>query len=103
MFDRDLGVAPAVQGAQLAAMRAYDATGRLGELAGLPTLVVSAAHDPIAPPALGRALAAGIRGARYIEIAQASHGLPIQYPDATTAMLAAHLAQAEAGGRTQTS
>lgn len=95
VFGRDLGVAPGVQGAQLAAMRAYDAGPRLGELAGLPSLVVSAAHDPIAPPAAGRALAAGIPGARYIEVAEASHGLPIQCAGAVNAMLEAHLAQAD--------
>lgn len=94
VFGHDLGVAPAVQGAQMAAMRAYDATPRLGELAGLPTLVVSAAHDPIAPPSAGQALAAGIPGAHYIEIAPASHGLPIQEAAATTTMLEAHFALA---------
>jgi pimeloyl-ACP methyl ester carboxylesterase len=101
VFGRDLGVAPAVQGAQLAAMRAYDATPRLGQLAGLPTLVVSAAHDPIAPPSAGRALAAGIPGARYVEVAQASHGLPIQEAAATTTMLEAHFALARGGGSDQ--
>lgn len=97
LFGRDLGVAPAVQGAQMAAMRAYDATLRLGELAGLPTLVVSAAHDPIAPPWAGRALTAGIPGARYIEVAQASHGLPIQEAAATAVMLEAHFTLAGGG------
>lgn len=96
LFGRDLGVAPAVQGAQMRAMRAYDARGRLGELAGLPTLVVSAAHDPIAPPAAGRVLASGVPGARYDEIPDASHGLPIQCAAAVNGMLSAHFAQADA-------
>lgn len=101
IFGHDLGVAPAVQGAQMAAMRAYDATRRLGELAGLPTLVVSAAHDPIAPPAAGKALANGIPGAHSIEIAEASHGLPIQEAAATATMLEAHFALARGGVRGQ--
>lgn len=95
LFGRDLGVAPTVQGAQMRAMRAYDARGRLGELAGLPTLVVSAAHDPIAPPAAGRVLASGIPGARYDETPDASHGLPIQCAAAVNGMLSAHFAQAD--------
>jgi pimeloyl-ACP methyl ester carboxylesterase len=59
--------------------RQADATGALGALAGLPTLVVSALHDPIAPPSAGRALAASIPGADYVEFDDASHGLPITH------------------------
>ena len=43
-FGHDLGDQPAVVPAQLKAVRAYDATPRLSELAGLPTRVVSAEH-----------------------------------------------------------
>lgn len=91
LFGHDLGDTPAVVGPQLKAMRAATVLPRLGELAGLPTLVASAAHDPIAPPALGRVLAAGIPGARYVEFAAASHGLPITHPAETNAMLREHL------------
>ena len=59
-------------------MGRYDATPRLGELAGLPTLVVSAFHDRIARPELGRALAAGVPEAHYVEIADAAHAVPIE-------------------------
>lgn len=96
VFGHDLGLAPTVQDAQMAAMRAYDASGRLGEIADLPTLVVSATYDPIAPPSAGRTLATGIPGARYIEIAHASHGLPIQCAAAITTVLEAHFALAQA-------
>jgi pimeloyl-ACP methyl ester carboxylesterase len=92
LFGHDLADQPPVTGAQLAAMRRYDATPRLGELIGLPTLVVSAAHDPIAPPALGRAIAAGIPGARFVELVDASHGAPIQQADRINALLREHLA-----------
>jgi len=61
------------------------------ELAGLPTLVVSAEHDRIAPPSLGRALAAGIPGARYVEIAGAAHGVTIQDPERINGLLREHL------------
>ena len=92
LFGHDLADQPPATGPQLAALRAYDASPRLAELAGLPTLVVSAVHDPIAPPTAGRALAAGIPGARYVELAEASHGVPIQYPEKVNALLLEHLA-----------
>jgi len=47
-------------------------------LEGIPTLVVSAAEDPIFPPRYGRALAAAIRGANFVELPNASHGVIIQ-------------------------
>lgn len=92
IFGHDLGDQPPVLMRQLAAMRSYDATPRLSELAGLPALVVSAEHDRIAPPALGRTLAAGIPGARYVEIAAASHGVPIQCAGRINGLLRAHFA-----------
>ncbi len=73
-------------------MKAADASPRLGELATLPTLVVSAAHDPIAPPSAARALAAGIPGAVYREIDDASHGLPITHPVRVNDLLRTHFA-----------
>ena len=76
----------------MAAMRAYDATDRLADLSGLPTLVVSAVYDPIAPPRIGRVLAAGIPGARYVEVPDASHGVPIQCADQVNALLLEHFA-----------
>ena len=95
LFGHDIADQPPVAMKQLAAMRGYDATPRLGELAGIPTLVTSAGHDPIAPPTSGRAIAAGIPGARYVEFADASHGLPIQRADEVNALLLEHLDAAE--------
>ena len=95
LFGHDLADQPPVAMKQLAALRAYDATDRLGEIRGIPTLVLSAAHDPIAPPARGRALAGGIEGARYVEFADASHGLPIQHPAEVNGLLMDHLSSAE--------
>jgi pimeloyl-ACP methyl ester carboxylesterase len=95
LFGHDLADQPPVAMKQLAALRGYDATERLGELSGIPTLVMSAAHDPIAPPRFGRALADGIPGARYVEFDDASHGLPIQHAERVNELLFRHLANAE--------
>ena len=96
LFGHDLADQPPVVRRQLAAMRAYDATSFLQELRGLPALVVSAAHDRIAPPSGGRALAAGIAGARFVEIPDASHGVPIQLPERVNELLHDHFRAAEA-------
>lgn len=95
LFGHDLADQPPVAMKQLSALRGYDATERLGELAGIPTLVMSAAHDPIAPPRLGRALADAIPGARFVEFDNASHGLPIQHAERVNELLSRHLADAE--------
>ncbi len=50
--------------------------GRLADLAGLPTTVVHGGADPLFPPAHGRALAAAIPGARYVELPGIGHQLP---------------------------
>jgi len=91
LFGHDLADQPPVAAEQLRALRRYDATERLGQLGGIPTLVVNAAHDPIAPPAAGRALSRAIPGARYVEIAEASHGLPITHAGQTNRLLEEHL------------
>jgi pimeloyl-ACP methyl ester carboxylesterase len=95
-FGHDLAHQPTAVTKQLAALRAYDATARLGELSELPSLVVSAGHDPIAPPSLGRSLAAGVRGATYVEIPDASHGVPIHESERINALLVEHLTASEA-------
>lgn len=95
LFGHDLAEQPPIVGAQLRAMRAAEATSRLGELAGVPTLVVSAAHDSIAPPSAGQALAAGIPGAHYLEAPHASHGLPITHAGWVNYQLDEHLSAAE--------
>ncbi|HEX8363304.1 MAG TPA: alpha/beta fold hydrolase [Longimicrobium sp.] len=95
LFGHDLADQPPVAMRQMGALRAYDATARLGRLAGIPTLVVSATHDPIAPPRYGRALAEGVPGARFVEIPEASHGVTIQHAEQINTLLKEHLAQAE--------
>jgi pimeloyl-ACP methyl ester carboxylesterase len=87
LFGHDLADQPPVSMKQLSAMGRYDATPRLHELVGLPTLVVSATHDRIARPEVGRAMAAAIPGARFIEIPDASHGATIQHSERINALL----------------
>ena len=95
LFGHDLAEQPPIVMQQLGAMSKYDAGTRLRELGNIPTLVVSATEDRIASPATGRALASAIPGARYVEIAEAGHGLPIHRPAETNALLAEHWLQAE--------
>ncbi|MBK6939068.1 MAG: alpha/beta fold hydrolase [Planctomycetes bacterium] len=90
VFGHDLADQPAVVFHQLRALREGDVSRRLHELAAIPTLVVSARHDLLAPPKLGEALAQGIPGAQFEEVADAAHGLPITHPAWTNARLAAH-------------
>ena len=92
LFGRDLADSPPIVMQQLRAMGRFDASTRLRALAGIPTLVVSAEHDCIAQPKYGRALAAAIPGARYIEIPGAGHAVVIQKAGEINALLREHLA-----------
>jgi pimeloyl-ACP methyl ester carboxylesterase len=92
LFGHDLGDQLPIVDAQLKAMRSTDLAARLPALAGVPAMVISAAHDPIAPPSVGRLMAAAIHGARYLEAADASHGLPITHAGWVNSVLAGHLA-----------
>jgi pimeloyl-ACP methyl ester carboxylesterase len=91
LFGHDLAEQPSIAMTQLSAMSKYDACARLSALAHIPTLVVSATEDRIARPEYGRALAAAIPGARYVELADAGHGVPIHRPDEINTLLAAHI------------
>jgi aminoacrylate hydrolase len=95
LFGRDLAEQPPIILKQLRAMAKYDSSGRLEELAHIPSLVVSAELDRIAPPAFGRELAAAIPGARFVEIPGAGHGVPIHAPEKINALLAEHFASAD--------
>lgn len=97
----DLRSRPRVLLDQLRAMREFDASPRLQVLAGIPTLVISAQFDLIAPPRLGRALAAAIPGAEYREIKRASHAAPSHRTGEVNALLKAQLAAVEARRQSQ--
>jgi pimeloyl-ACP methyl ester carboxylesterase len=99
VFGHDVADLPAISDTQLAAMGAHDVTPRLAELSGIPTLVISGQYDLIAPPSSGRAIAAGIPGARYVEIENASHAFPILQAERCAALIMEHLAVAERQGK----
>jgi len=77
IIGHDPGVPPPVTMKQLGALRGFDGRPALSQLAGIPTLVIAAAHDRIFPPRFVRALALGIPGARYVEL-DGAHGVTIQ-------------------------
>jgi pimeloyl-ACP methyl ester carboxylesterase len=95
LFGRDLAESPPLVMQQLRAMSRYDASADLVELGAFRTLVLSGRQDRIALPAHGRALAAAIPGARYVEIPEAAHALPIQCAATVNRMLAEHFSGAE--------
>ena len=90
LFGRDLADQPPIVMRQLRAMGRYDVSARLASLGSIPTLVVSAVHDCIARPAYGRALAAAIPCARYVEFREAGHAVTIQCAEAVNALLLEH-------------
>ncbi|VTR91597.1 alpha beta hydrolase fold protein : Alpha/beta hydrolase fold protein OS=Chondromyces apiculatus DSM 436 GN=CAP_1545 PE=4 SV=1: Abhydrolase_6 [Gemmata massiliana] len=93
LFGHDLAEPLLVLKDQMKAMWAFDVNGRLGELAGLRTLVANAEFDPIAPPKLGRGVAAGIPGARYVNLDGASHGVILTDPKRVNALLVEHFGE----------
>jgi pimeloyl-ACP methyl ester carboxylesterase len=92
LFGYDLANQPMFVMQQLKAMARYDAGPRLAQLSSIPTIVVSATEDRVAPPANGRALAAAIPGSRYVELADAGHGVTIHRAGEITALLSDHFA-----------
>lgn len=77
---------------------AFDVRERLGEVA-VPTLIISGSEDRMTPPAYGRELAAGIRGARLVIIEKAGHYIAQEQPGAVAQAITAFVA--EISGRAQ--
>lgn len=73
------------------ALADLDLRPALGQIAN-PTLVVVGALDATTPPALARELAAGIPGARLVEIPDCAHCPPLERPDAFLAVVEPFLA-----------
>jgi pimeloyl-ACP methyl ester carboxylesterase len=94
LFGRDLADNPAIVMQQVKAMAKHELGPRLAELAAIPTLVVCADEDPIAPPAHGQDTAARIGTARYLEVADSAHGVVIQRAAQINAILDEHFAAA---------
>lgn len=95
LFGYDLARQPLFVMKQLGAMAQFKASSQLSRLSGIPTLVVSATEDRVAPPANGKALAAAIPGSRYVELSEAGHGVTIHRAGEVNALLAEHVARAE--------
>ena len=95
VLGHDIADLPAFSGQQLNAMKHHDLSARLGELSGIPTLVISGEMDRIARPEFGRAIATGIGGARYMEFSGAGHALPVLETERCSVALLQHLADAE--------
>ena len=91
LFGRDLADQPPIVMRQLRAMSTFDVSTRLGELSGIPTVVVSASQDLIARAEYGRALAAAIPGSTYFEVRDAGHAVTIQCAHEVNVILARHL------------
>ncbi len=87
LVGRDLADSPSILMRQLRALARHDGFARLGGLAGIPTLVISAEHDRIARREYGRELAKAIPGAVFEEIHGASHGVTIFHHAAISARL----------------
>lgn len=80
---------------QLAAIAAFDARRRLGEITS-PTLVVKPARDALVRPGHADVLARGIPGARLHTFHDAGHGVAFQHAGSVSALIRAHVATAEA-------
>lgn len=91
LFGRDLADNPPILMKQAMALRKHDCTNELARLADIPTMVLSATHDPIAPPRFGEAMAKAIPGAYFIEIEKASHGVPIHLASTVNKYIENHL------------
>ena len=100
LFGRDLAEQPPIILKQLAAMAKYDASARLGQLAHIPSLVMTAELDRIALPAFGRELAVAIPGARLVELPGAAHGVPLYAAGEVNTLLAEQFAAAERAAAT---
>jgi pimeloyl-ACP methyl ester carboxylesterase len=99
ILGHDVGDEPPITSQQMKAMRHADVTPRLGEIRGIPTLVVSGDCDTLAPPNLGKAIAKGIPGAKYIEIAGAGHSFPVLEPHRCADLMLEHMARVEGAGQ----
>jgi pimeloyl-ACP methyl ester carboxylesterase len=87
LIGRDLADSPPILLKQIRALARHDVSRRLGSLTSIPTLVVSAEHDPIAPLIYGRRLSQLIPGATFEELPGAAHGVIIDQAEAVNERL----------------
>lgn len=77
LIGRDLADQPPILIKQVRALGRHNTMARLHELNGIPSLIISAEKDLIAPPVHGKMIAAGIPGASFELMKNASHGVTI--------------------------
>jgi len=99
LFGHDLADTPPIVMRQLQALKRFDATARLPNLAGISTLVISAEHDKIFPTRCGRALHSAIPGSDFVQISGAAHGVTIERAHEVNEVLVDHIRRAAAVGR----
>jgi pimeloyl-ACP methyl ester carboxylesterase len=98
LIGRDLADSPPILMKQLQACARHHLRPRLGELASIPTLVVSAEFDVIARPEYGRDLAAAIPGAEFVLHAGVAHGNLLEQPEWLNERLLNHFGSGEGTG-----
>jgi len=90
VFGRDLADQPNIAMKQVQALGRHDTSQRLGELGGIPTLVVSAERDLIALPEYGRQLEAAIPGANYVQLDGTAHACTVDRAADINRLLSEH-------------
>lgn len=103
LFGHDLADSPAIVIPQLSALRAYDATPRLREISNIPTMIVTAAMDRLSTLKVGRKMAHEMPNARYHELRDTAHGVPIVRPELINALLLEHFERSSSSSRPQRS
>jgi len=98
LIGRDLADSPPILMKQLQACARHHLRLRLGELASIPTLVVSAEFDVIARPEYGKDLAAAIPGAEFALHAGVAHGNLLEQPEWLNERLLNHFGSGEGTG-----
>jgi hypothetical protein len=98
LIGRDLADSPPILMKQLQACARHHLRPRLGELASILTLVVSAEFDIIARPEYGRDLAAAIPGAEFVLHAGVAHGNLLEQPEWLNERLLNHFGSGEGTG-----
>ena len=85
-----------------ASLDAHDKRQALKTLSTIPTLVLVGERDRLTPPTDSRAMAAGIEGARLVELRDAGHCTMLEQPEAVNAALDQLVEQAERAKETVT-
>lgn len=78
--------------AQLGAILGHDTRRRLGELAGLPTLVVAPGRDKLIDPRAAVAIHRAIPGSTLVAVGHAGHGITRERAESVNAALRRHVA-----------